>query len=361
MNAQLPIDRRTALRALSALAACGATASLPTAGAADASPRTGLGLVIYDCRFRRDWLRQRKADFDLFEPLNFLEHCRQLGAGGMQARLGVLDAKQAARIRDFAREHSLFIDAIVSPPADKADVARFEAEIKTAADVGVQAVRTVIMPGRRYERFSTLKEFREFERRGRKMVELAVPVVEKYRVPLAIENHKGQRNDARVALFEHIDSEYVGACVDTGNSFALLEDPIETIEVLAPWAKTVHLKDQAVQEYEDGFLLGDIPLGEGCFDLPRMVQILRNAQPRIQFALELITRDALKVPCLTPQYFAAMPNVPAADLARTLRIVRKHPAKALQQVTSLEPEAQVKLEDANVAASLKYARESLNL
>ena len=252
-------------------------------------------------------------------------------------------------------------DAIAGPPVDEADLPRFEKEIRTAADVGARAVRTVIMPGRRYERFVSLEEFSAFESRGRRMVELATPVVEKHRVPLAIENHKDQRNDERVALFEQIDSEFVGACVDTGNSFALLEDPVETIKALAPWAKTVHLKDQAVKEYEEGFLLGDIPLGQGGFDLKRMVEILREKQPKIRFCLELITRDALKVPCLTDKYWSTLPNATGKDLARTLRYVRKHHATSLQQVSSLPLEKQVELEDANLFASLKYARETLTI
>lgn len=367
MQERLPIDRRSAIRGLASLAAGAVAATLPpallpsTLGAEPPATSTGMGLVIYDCGIRRRWMQRQNSRLDLFEPLAFLKHCRKLGAGGMQARLGVMNTEAAGRLREFAQRHALFIDAIANPPADESDVERFEAEIRTAAAVGAQAVRTVIMPGRRYERFTSLAEFREFEKRGRRMVELAAPLVERHRVPLAIENHKDQRNDERLELLEHIGSEYVGACVDTGNSFALLEDPLETVKMLAPWAKTVHLKDQAVRSYDDGFLLGDIPLGEGCLDLPDMVQVLRQAQPGIRFTLELITRDALKVPCLTDPYWATMPHVPGRDLARTLRIVRERSAPALQQVSSLALEDQVALEDANVAASLASAREKLRL
>ena len=185
-----------------------------------------MGLVIYDCGIRRKWMLQQKKQFDLFDPLTFLKHCQSLGAGGMQAKVGQLDSVAALKqVRDFAERHSMFMDAVVAAPTEKADLARFEKEIRTSAEVGVQAVRTVIMPGRRYERFSSLEEFREFELRGRRMVELATPIVEKHGVPLAIENHKDQRNDERIALLEHIDSEFVGACVDTGNSFALHRRP----------------------------------------------------------------------------------------------------------------------------------------
>lgn len=192
------------------------------------------------------------------------------------------------------------------------------------------------------------------------MLELAVPVVEKHRIRFAVENHKGQRIDERVGLLKKIDSAYIGACVDTGNSFALLDDAYGTIEALAPFAFTVHLKDQALQPYDDGFLLGDVPLGQGSFDLGRMVAIFRKAKPDVRFGLELITRDALRVPCLTDTYWATMPTVPGRDLARTLRFVHDHPAK-VQKVSELSAEAQLELEDANIAASLEYARKELSL
>jgi len=126
-----------------------------------------------------------------------------------------------------------------------------------------------------------------------------------------------------------------GACVDTGNSLALLEDPLEMVRGLAPRAFAVHLKDQAVAEYEEGFLLGDIPLGEGILPLKTMVEVLRRARPGICFCLELITRDALKVPCLTEGYWATLGHVPARDLARALRLVRSRGRAELPRVSSL--------------------------
>ena len=140
-----------------------------------------------------------------------------------------------------------------------------------------------------------------------------------------------------------------------------LEDEVETAEALAPWAHSVHLKDQAVQLDDDGFLLGDIPLGQGALRLKQIVDLLRAARPNVNFTLELITRDALKVPCLTEQYWATFPDLPARDLARTLRMVRERATDHLQEVTSLSDEQQVALEDANVRASLDYARDTLNL
>ena len=102
-------------------------------------------------------------------------------------------------------------------------------------------------------------------------------------------------------------------------------------------------------------------LGAGCFDLKRIVEILKAAKPEIRFALELITRDPLKVPCLTEAYWTTMPAVPGRDLVRALQFVRANRTEKLQQVTALTLEKQVELEDGNIAASLAFAREKLGL
>ncbi|HUG71217.1 MAG TPA: TIM barrel protein [Pirellulaceae bacterium] len=354
------MNRREALQWIAASMSASMLSSSFVVGE-DRPAATSMGLVTYCCQFRSQMLAKATPPINLFGPLTFLDHCKSLGAGGMQHRLGVLEAREATALRTHAEENSLYIEAIVSVPKDKSDVERFDAEIQTAAAAGASAVRTTIIPGRRYEYFDSLEMFREFEARGRNSLELAAPVVEKYRVPLAVENHKDHRSDQRVALFEAIGSEFVGACVDTGNSFALLEDPIETATSLAPWAHSVHLKDQAVQMYDDGFLLADIPLGQGFIDLKTIVAILRTEKPHVHFSLELITRDPLKVPVLNEKYWATFSDLPARELARTLRTVRKGTTDNLQYISRMTPEQQLAQEDANVRESLDYARDVLGL
>jgi sugar phosphate isomerase/epimerase len=354
------MNRRQALGVIAG-AATTAMSVKETVFAEEPAKQTGLGMVVYCANHRRDLLRQQQPGFDLFEPVHFLAHCQSLGAGGMQIPLGVLATEDAENLRRKAEAAGLYIEAAVQPPSSREDLARFDAQMQTAARCGARAARTVVIPGRRYEYFDSLEQYRAAADQARRSLELAAPIAEKHRVPLAVENHKEQRADERIALFEHLSSEYVGACVDTGNSFSLLEDPLETVEAFAPWAFSVHFKDQILAEYEDGFLLGDIPLGQGAFDLARMAEILRRAKPEIRFTLELITRDPLKVPCLTEKYWAAFPELPAVDLARTLRYVRTHAAEELPRVSGLSKEQQVAREDANVRAALDYAGDRLGL
>jgi sugar phosphate isomerase/epimerase len=150
--------------------------------------------------------------------------------------------------------------------------------------------------------------------------------------------------------------------VDVGNSFTLLEDPLETVRAFAPYAVTVHFKDQAVREKEDGFWFADVALGEGIIDLPAIVKVLLQANPHIHFNLETITRDPLNVPVLTQAYWATMPEVPATDLARTLRLVKtRAKPEPFVLVSQLPVEQQLALELRNITQSITYAREKLGL
>lgn len=181
------IDRREALQRLGGL--LGAAAVSRGLRGAEESPATTqrLGLVTYCCRFRREWLRRLDMTNDLFQPLAFLEHCRSLGAGGMQIGLGDMSDGAAEQLRHRLDETGMYLDAIISLPRETDDVARFDREMRTAVIAGADAVRTVMFPGRRYEQFHSLEEFREYEARGRRMLELATPIAEKHQLPLAVD------------------------------------------------------------------------------------------------------------------------------------------------------------------------------
>jgi L-ribulose-5-phosphate 3-epimerase UlaE len=75
----------------------------------------------------------------------------------------------------------------------------------------------------------------------------------------------------------------------------------------------------AVQEYEDGFLLSEVPFGEGIIDLKLWVDTLRKKDPKMQIYLEMITREPL-IPIYTDSYYRSFDDsyssLPARDVAR---------------------------------------------
>ena len=355
------ISRRTVLAGAALLATRAAAGAAPPVGDGDPGlPNRGrLGLTVWACKHQRK-VRRAAGGSDLNDPFVFLERCRDLGAGGMQIPLGVMEPAAAERLGERAAELGMYVDAVLPLPGDDAEAERLAAMLDAAARAGAAAARTHLFPGRRYEEFDSLAGYEAALAEGKRRLARAVPLAEAAGVPLAIENHKDQRLGPRVELLEAYDSPFVRACVDFGNNVALLDDPYETVEALAPFAASVHLKDQSLTPTPDGFLLGDVPLGAGSLDLPRMVRAVRAAWPAANFSLELITRDPLNVPCLTDGFYATFPDLPARDLARTLRTVRENPAQG-QRISTLSPAAAAEREARNVRESLAYARKELDL
>ena len=295
------------------------------------------------------------------DPIGFVQFCHERGAGGVQLRIRVRDKDYVARLRGKLEVYDMFLEGSIRVPRDPADVDRFDAEVRVAKEAGATVLR-VAMGGRRYEVYVRADAYQQFTERSFRSLMLAEPIVARHEIRLAIENHKDWRINQLVGMLKRLDSEYVGICVDTGNSISLLEDPMEVVEAFAPWAYSVHLKDMAVRPYEDGFLLAGVPLGEGLLDLGRMVGLLGRARPEIQFSLEMMTRDPLKIPCLTEKYWATLSDVPGRQLARTLAMVRDHAAEQpFPRISGLTPKDRLAAEDNNVRRSLAYAREHLDL
>jgi len=355
------MDRRDVLRSIAGGLTAATIGDLTRVYGAARVTESGLGIAhfSYSARLRAD--RSAQAKDRLAEPLNFIDHCHKVGAGGMQMNIGVRDQDYAARLRRKADAYEMFVEGSVSLPRQPSDVERFEAALRTAKQAGAKVIRTAI-GGRRYEQFSNAGQFEAFAARSLKSLQLAGPLATRQRMRLAIENHKDWRIDQMLDMLKRLGSEYVGVCVDTGNSFALLEDPMAVVEAYAPVGFSAHLKDMAVGEYEEGFLLADVPLGQGVLDLSKMVEILRRANPEIKFSLEMATRDALKVPCLTDKYWATFADVPGSDLAHALRYVRANASTmSLPKVSHMPLDELVRLEEDNIKQSLIFAKEHLNL
>jgi 3-oxoisoapionate decarboxylase len=322
--------------------------------------RLGIGMHSYGFHWKAAKDKHPQAKFS--DALEFLSYARQLGAGGVQVTMGAKDSAYATKLRAVAESSGMFFEAQSTLPRQASEMAQFERDVRLAKEAGAEVMRTALLSGRRYETFDSAEAFQRFREQSWQALTLAEPILKRHRLRLAIENHKDWLVTEFVELLRKLSSEYVGVCVDTGNNLALLEEPTGVVEALAPFAFSSHLKDMAVQQYADGFLLSEVPLGEGFLDLPRMIAVLLTANPRIQFNLEMITRDPLRIPCLTDKYWATMRNAPAQRLAEALSLVRrKASSKALPETTGLTGEQQLALEDENVRKSLAHARANLNL
>ncbi len=303
--------------------------------------------------------RQKNERFDI------IEQCHQLGLAGAESILPSPSPEAIRAIREKVDAYNMVVILNTPLPKNESDVANFDTAVAACKEAGASALHAA-MTQRRYEQFSSLADFKANFAQCHKSVALAEPVLRKHRMRLAVENHKGWRAAEQANWMKQVSSEWVGVCLDMGNNLALCEPPDETFAALTPYAIFSHIKDMGLQNYPDGFLLSEVPFGEGVINLKERVAQLRRKDPQMLFCLEMITREPLKVPVFTEGYWATFSDpateVPAQDLAKVLDMVRKNePRKPLPSTDKLTPAQAIEAEDENNLACIRYARQYLNM
>ncbi len=322
----------------------------------------GMGIVVHSYGNRWNSKADSKKYPAFATAVDLLDHSHQLGAGGVQVVVKDWTSDFARKVRDKRESLGMYLEGSIGVPKKADDVARFEQEVIRAKEAGAAVLRTVCSSGRRYETYHSAEAFKELKKNALASLQLAEPVLRKHKVRLAVENHKDWRSKELASMLQQLNSEWIGATIDFGNNISLLEDPMEVVQALAPYAFTTHIKDMGVEEYANGFLLSEVPLGKGILDLPKMIAVCRQKYPDVTFNLEMITRDPLEIPCLTTDYWATFSDLPATELAQTLRMVKQHKSKtALPKVAHLDAENRLEAEEENIVSCLAYSKQKLGL
>ncbi|MCW5976560.1 MAG: TIM barrel protein [Bryobacteraceae bacterium] len=342
-----------------------AAASIPAAGlgagAAGSKVLRNMGVASPGIGERVRLARESGEEFDM------IEYCHGKGLGAAHVYLFRDPGPDGFnRIRGQIEKYDMRLTVGVRTPRSDDDLPRYEAAVKALSEMdGRVACLLDQFSGRRYEQFKTAAEYHEFLAMCKAAVARALPVLARYKMPLAIENHKGWRSGELVDWVKSTGSEYIGVCLDLTNNVSLVETPAQTIEMLAPYTLFVSFKDIGVDFYDEGLLLSEVPFGEGHLDLPAVVALLQKKDPNMLFQLEMITRDPLKVPIFTEQYWKIFDDkspAPARDLAMLIDWVRKHPPKKpLPRVSGLSPKERLALEDKLNQQCVDYARDNLPL
>jgi sugar phosphate isomerase/epimerase len=166
------------------------------------------------------------------------------------------------------------------------------------------------------------------------------PVARDLGIRFAMENHDGVDLLARelCAVIEKVGPEVVGVCLDTGNPVYAGEDPVLSAEVLGSYVISSHVRDSRVWSVADGAMAQWVPVGQGCVDLGRIVQVLAERAPHAPINLEIITGSASgsrHIPYLDPEsdYWKLYPNMLARDFARFIALAQSGSPEPLNQVT----------------------------
>lgn len=190
-------------------------------------------------------------------------------------------------------------------------------------------------------------------------------------VRIAVENHSGdmQARELRM-LIETAGKDFVGACLDTGNPMWVVEDPMVTLEVLAPYVVTTHIRDSVVYEHPRGAAAQWTVLGDGSIDFAAFVARYRELCPQAGMQLEVITgRPPRVLPYLEPSFWKAFPHADAREFSRFVALAKKgHPFTGAMIIADVPgqqpPEYQAALKEQqrrDLERSFEYAKKQLGV
>ncbi len=145
-------------------------------------------------------------------------------------------------------------------------------------------------------------------------------------IKLALENHAGDFHGSELAeLIQAAGPEYVGACIDSGNPLWAGESPFVTLEALAPYVVTSHVRDTSVWPHSSGAAVQWVAMGDGNIGIREWTNRFMELCPNVPFSLEIITSAPPRVlDYLEPDstHWKMYPQTPAREFASFERLVR---------------------------------------
>lgn len=181
------------------------------------------------------------------------------------------------------------------------------------------------------------------------------PVAQDLGLKIAIENHAGDMQARELKmLIEGAGKDVVGACFDSGNPCWVLEDPHLTLETLAPYILTSHIRDSYLWNDEAGTQVNWTRMGEGNVDIGRLLQRFIELCPGKSMSLEVIVMGPRGYAWRKPEFWEPYRGVPAADFARFLNIASSGKAPAVRPPVAKDQVAAV--ERADFEASMRWTQ-----
>ncbi len=315
-----------------------------------------------------------------WKALDLLNYAANLKLDAIQfSSMGDYESLEPAhlqKVKDEADRHGIQIDAgvgCICPTSSSWNPATGDAAeyvlkgLNVARAVGAKAMRCFLGSGA--------------DRRGKlpieAHIEATVKVFRSVRsqaldagVKIAVENHSGDMQAWETRnLIEEAGKEFVGCCLDIGNPMWVAEDPMVSLEELAPYIVTTHFRDSVVYEHPRGAAAQWVAMGDGSLDLRALVARYRELCPQAAMQLEIITgRPPQVLPYFEPEFWKAFPKARASEFARFVALAKDgHPFMGAMVVAGpgrQPPEIQAALKQQqrrDLERSLEYTRKVLDV
>lgn len=117
-----------------------------------------------------------------------------------------------------------------------------------------------------------------------------IPILKRYRVKLALENHEYETSDELVQVVKKVGSPWIGLHYDFGNSMMAWEEPVRAAKQMAPYTVTTHFKDHIVIPCPDDkfrYVVCGVPAGQGNIDLKECLRVMMEDSALTRLNVEM--------------------------------------------------------------------------
>jgi 3-oxoisoapionate decarboxylase len=189
--------------------------------------------------------------------------------------------------------------------------------IRCATAVGAALVRLHLTPVLEGARASWGPRWAEMVGHARATLRRESSVAADAGLALAVEDHQDLGSEELIAIAEEAGTN-VGVVLDTGNPFAVGEDPVAFARRAAHLIRHVHLKDYRAQFTEHGYRLVRCAVGDGCVPFDEIAAALVSHGSWLTASIELGALDARHIRVFDAQWWTGYPPREARELATAL-------------------------------------------
>ena len=290
------------------------------------SPSPRLGLDVYSLRFL-NW-----------DALAILDYCAEQGVNVVHFSeprlLGGLDPAHVQRVRQRADWLELDLEVGMLAIASTSGIfdgaaGTAEEQLARMIDVAIALrsplIRCVV--GNSFDRRTPGGIDRHIERALAALRAVRARVMDAG-LKLAVENHSGDLHSRELKLLiEEAGTDFVGACIDSGNATWALEDPHDVLETLAPYVLTSHMRDSALWISPEGINVEWTRMGEGTVDIASYVRTFVEKCAGRAVSLEVITNRQRAFDFRQRAFWDAYPSMRASDFARFFVLAEQGPPR----------------------------------
>lgn len=246
---------------------------------------------------------------DIFD---FIETTHELGLDGVQINvikdynldenwgaLGGNSDEHLEKVKQLLDKYGMYVEIDMR----NLDYDRVAEVLKVANKLGAEIVRSYIpiKPLKTKETASGSEGAYDFAKvrhdfdpnsyaEGIEKINKIIPLLKKYRIKLALENHEYETSEELVDVVKKVNSPWVGLIYDFGNSMMVWEEPVKASKNMAPYTFTTHFKDHIIIEEPNdkyGYVVCGVPAGEGNIDLEKCFEIMMENSSLTRINIEM--------------------------------------------------------------------------